>query len=374
MSNYRSIEKILIRPDDSIRQAADCINRNREGLAALVVDENRQLLDVVTDGDIRRAILNGLDLDMPVSVLRERKHQTASTEPIFASDSLSKEDIYRIMQTTGVTQIPIVDNYAKVIDLAKLSDFIPDEASGFQAVVMAGGFGTRLLPLTTDTPKPMLPVGDRPLLEITIENLKSAGIRQVNVTTHFLPDKIKGHFGDGSKFGIDINYVDEGTPLGTAGALSMMSEISEPLLVINGDILTRIDFKAMLAFHREHEAGLTVAVRKYDVKVPFGVMDCSGATVTGVREKPTMSFFVSAGIYLLEPSLCKLIKPGVRLDMPDFINELILSQHKVVSFPVVEYWLDIGQHVDYAQAQMDIKSGLLNGKKKGDPASNGGKE
>src|ERR1044072_3325114 len=170
-----------------------------------------------------------------------------------------------------------------------------------RAVIMAGGYGTRLLPLTDQIPKPMLPVGDRPLLEIIVDQLKEAGIRQVNVATHYKSEAISDHFKNGEDFGVDIRYVKEDQPLGTAGALSLLEESDEPLLVINGDILTRVDFHAMLNFHREHAADLTVAVRQYEFRVPYGVIDTDGVAVTGISEKPMVRQFINAGIYLLNP-------------------------------------------------------------------------
>jgi len=358
--NSADIRALCIGPEDSIKLAADCINRSRRGLAALVVDKGGKLLDVVTDGDIRRAILEGLSLDTPVSALKMRKDSSGFPEPVVATVGLAKAEVLRLMRERSVQLLPLVDERGCVVDIVKLADLVPEPLSlNVQAVVMAGGLGARLRPLTADTPKPMLPVGNKPLLELTIANLRAAGINRVSVTTHFLPEKIRDHFGDGSDFGVQISYINEDTPLGTAGALSMIEKIDEPLLVINGDILTKVDFGAMLAFHREHHAALTVAVRQYDLQVPFGVMECSGALVTGVREKPTYNFFVNAGIYLLEPEACRMIPQGNRFDMPDLISDLIKAKRKVVSFPVTEYWIDIGQHLDYARAQEDVEGELF---------------
>jgi NDP-sugar pyrophosphorylase family protein len=224
---------------------------------------------------------------------------------------------------------------------------------------MAGGFGTRLLPLTEDLPKPMLPLGDQPLLELTIRKLQQANIRYVNITTYYLPEKISDYFGDGKEFGVEINYVNEDEPLGTAGALGLLAIPDEPLLVINGDIITQVDFRSMLSFHRTHQADLTVGVRQYEVQVPYGVMECEGVHVKQVREKPTYHYLVNAGIYLLEPTVYRYINRGERFDMPDLIRHLIEEGRTVVSFPIVEYWLDVGQHKDYEQAQLDMEEGRI---------------
>jgi len=228
-----------------------------------------------------------------------------------------------------------------------------------EAVIMAGGFGTRLQPLTNDTPKPMLPVGGRPLLEVAVSQLQRAGIRRVNVTTHYLPDKIVNHFGDGRRFGVELNYVNEESPLGTAGALQLLEPWSTTLLVMNGDILTDVNIRSLLSYHREHDAAFTVAVRQYEFRVPYGVVEGEEGMVRAIVEKPELSFFVNAGIYLIEPEVREFISPGFRLDMPDLVRSLIDAGRRVANFPVREYWLDIGRHTDYEQAQQDIRNGKV---------------
>ena len=225
---------------------------------------------------------------------------------------------------------------------------------------MAGGSGTRLRPLTEDLPKPMLPVGDRPLMEVIIDQLRQSGIGRVNITTHYLPEKITDYFGNGENFGVELNYVSEDRPLGTAGSLGLIDWPRETLLVINGDILTKVNFRAMLDYHQEHRADITVGVRKYDIQVPYGVVECEDQRVCRLREKPNLSFFVNAGIYMLEPSVNEHIPNGQHYDMTDLIERLIHKGRSVVSFPIVEYWLDIGEPSDYERAQKDMKNGGIN--------------
>jgi NDP-sugar pyrophosphorylase family protein len=222
---------------------------------------------------------------------------------------------------------------------------------------MAGGEGARLRPLTADLPKPMLPMGGRPLMERILERLEQSGIRRVSITTHYRAEKIVEHFGDGSAFGIELSYVNEDRPLGTAGALALMEAPKETILVMNGDILTQLDFRAMYSYHHEHCADLTVAVRSYQIQVPFGVIESEGADVTAIKEKPELSFFVNAGIYLVEPSALALIPPRQPFDMTDLIHLLLEREKRVVSFPIHEYWLDVGEHQSYAQAERDLTSG-----------------
>jgi NDP-sugar pyrophosphorylase family protein len=213
------------------------------------------------------------------------------------------------------------------------------------------------MPLTQDLPKPMLPVGGRPLMEHIIEQLQHAGIRHVNVSTHYKAEKIIEHFGNGEAFGVDLQYVNEDRPLGTGGALGLMRPADETQLVINGDIFTQVDFRAMLSFHRENEAEMTVAVRRYEMQVPYGVVECEGARVSRLVEKPQAAFLVNAGIYLLEPSVYPFIPKGQRFHMTELIRWLLDAGRRVISFPIREYWMDVGHHGDYARAQDDVQSG-----------------
>ena len=205
----------------------------------------------------------------------------------------------------------------------------------------------------------MLSVGGRPLMEVILEQLRQVGIRRVNLATHYKGEMISEHFGDGKDFGVEIRYVEEDQPLGTAGALSLMGESHEPILVMNGDILTRVDFRAMLEFHRNHQADMTVAVRRYEFSVPYGVVESDGVAVIGISEKPVVQHLINAGIYLLNPEVCQLIPKGQRYDMPDLITRMVGEGQRVISFPVHEYWLDIGRVEDYRRALNDIKSGKV---------------
>ena len=351
------LEKFFVAPDSSIRKVMDCIDRNAKGIA-LVVDEERHLLGTITDGDIRRAILDGVDVDLPVQTLLDQKSSTPYPEPITAPAGTSESGLLNLMQQHVIQQIPLLEE-GRVVDLALLSEMLPEQELSLDAVVMAGGYGTRLRPLTEDLPKPMLPVGGQPVMELILDQLRRAGIQQVNISTHYLPEKIKEHFGDGQSWGVNLNYVKEDRPLGTAGALGLMDAPNSPLLVINGDIVTTVDFKAMLKYHRKHHADLTVGVRQYDLEVPYGVLECEGRHVRRLREKPKYNFLVNAGIYLLEPAVHQYIPNGQHFDMTDLIEILIEKGHSVVSFPIVEYWLDIGQPVDYKQAQEDVRNGKV---------------
>lgn len=328
------------------------INDNGKGIA-LVVNADGRFLDTVTDGDLRRAVLAGLDLKQSVSLLRERRKSAPVTAPEHTPAAAQIE----MMRRHGLRHLPLLDGDGRVARLSAWSDFLEDESlePGLSAVVMAGGQGTRLRPLTETTPKPLLPVGDKPVLERTIGQLRDAGVRQVFVATHYKPEAFSGHFGNGQSFGVSIDYIEEDQPLGTAGALASLAP-SEPLLVINGDIVTELNYRALHAFHQESHAELTVGVREYEFKVPFGVIDTDGVVVRGIKEKPVQRFFVNAGVYLMQPEVCRLVPKGCRFDMTDLIDALLERGRHVVAFPIREYWIDIGQMDDYERAQTDVKT------------------
>jgi dTDP-glucose pyrophosphorylase/CBS domain-containing protein len=348
------LRKVIIPPGLTISLAVPILDRAGLGIL-LLCDEDRKLLGVLTDGDIRRAILHNISFNKPCSAIATRK-------PLTAPPNVSPGEAMHLMdcgRSFVINHLPLIDEGGRIVALLLRRDLVSESELRLSAVIMAGGFGKRLFPLTRDIPKPMLPVGDRPLMQRTVERLRDAGISRVNVTTHYHHDKIAEHFGDGREFGVEMNYVTEDQPLGTAGALALMEAPDEPLLVINGDILTQVDFRAMLAYHREHEADLTVGMRNFDFQVPYGVLECEGAMVRHVREKPKLCFLANGGIYLLEPSVYPWIAAGERCDMTDLIQRLIDADRRVIGFPITEYWLDIGRPNEYAKAQKDVTDGTL---------------
>lgn len=351
----KDIEKLFVYRENSVYEAMNVIQRGKVEMA-LLVDEDRRLIATITDGDIRRALLIGLDTnDCAERLLENRIH--SNNKPVFEAVGTPPDELLKIMRQKTLRHIPLIDEDGRVVELAWISELIEEVGMPLSAVVMAGGFGTRLYPLTEDVPKPMLPVGDQPLLERIIEQLQQSGIERVHLTTHYKKDIIAEHFGDGSKFGLEIRYLEEEQPLGTAGALCLLEAPTEPLLVINGDILSQVNFSAMLNFHREHEADMTVAVRQHESPIPFGVVEVDGIKVTGITEKPVITHFVNAGVYLLDPVVCGFIPKDQTYDMTDLITRALAEGKRVICFPVHEYWLDIGELTDYEQAQIDIKDG-----------------
>lgn len=352
---YKDVFTFCVAADCEIQEVVRRMNENRLGII-LVVAENRRLVGTVTDGDIRRALLAKIEFEKPVQVLLDKKEGTPYSKPLTALAGQGRDVYLKQLKAHSVLHLPIVDKESRVVGLVTTDEFAEGPLPGLQAVVMAGGLGTRLYPLTEDIPKPMLPVGEKPLLEIIIDQIRKVGIHQVNITTHHKPEKIKSHFGSGKNFGVELNYVSEDKPLGTAGALGLLESTQDTLLVINGDVLTRVDFKAMVQYHREHAADLTVGVRSFDFKVPYGVIECEGSIVKSLKEKPLMNFLVNAGIYLLEPSVHRHIPVGEHCNMTDLIERLVQEKLNIVSFPIHEYWLDIGNHAEYLKAQEEVQN------------------
>lgn len=335
------------------------INDNGQGIA-LVVDAHGRLISTITDGDLRRAILAGMDLHQPVREWLGRSSKPRT--PVTASAGMPRRELLRLMRKVELRHIPLLDGTGRVVDLACLSDLIPTRQAdelGLSAVVMAGGQGTRLRPLTEHTPKPMLPVGEKPVIERIVGQLRDAGIRRLHLATHYKADVFSDHFGSGAAFGVAINYVAEEVPLGTAGVLSTLRDGKESLLVVNGDILTRLNYRAFVEFHRENGADMTVGLRRYDIDIPYGVVQTDGIVVQGLQEKPTQKLFVNAGIYLVEPAAAQYVPDGKRFDMTDLIAALLSDGRRVVGFPIGEYWLDIGKPDDYERAQLDARNGAL---------------
>lgn len=350
------LSNLLLTTDATIREAMTAIDHNRKGIV-LLVDEDNHLQTTVTDGDIRRAILNGIDLDSSLKTLSESKQKNTVSKSVTALQGTPTEELLQIMHHHCIRQIPILDDDDRVVDLITMDDLLPESELPLNAVIMAGGYGKRLRPLTENLPKPMLPVGDRPLLERTIDRLRSSGIKRVQISTHYMKDKITNYFGNGEAFGVELNYVTEEQPLGTAGALGLMDVSDDPILVMNGDILTQVDFRAMLDFHRDHDADMTIAVRQYDMEVPYGVVETNGVHVKRIVEKPRIQNFINAGIYLLSPEAHRSIPDSRRFDMPELIEKLLNENRIVICFPVREYWKDIGKFDDYRQAEMDFANG-----------------
>jgi dTDP-glucose pyrophosphorylase len=343
-----------VSPDASIQECIACIDRNK-GIA-LATDSDGRLVGTVTDGDVRRAILGGQSLEAPVRELLARKVDWPRREPITAPSGTPKDMLVQTMLDNKVRAIPLMDSDHRPVQVVTLDELLPKHLPSLRAVIMAGGRGQRLSPLTDSVPKPMLAVGNRPLLERIVQQLERSGIRKVYLATHYKADFIAAHFQDGKAFGVDIEYLTEDRPLGTAGALGLLQRPTEPVLVMNGDILTGLDVHALLDYHLSHKSEMTVVVREFNVTIPYGVVHngLDSLTITAVVEKPNFRYFINAGIYVLSPEVWSAIPRAEPCDMPELISRLIAQGRKPISFPTREYWLDIGQIQDYERACLEV--------------------
>lgn len=315
----------------------------------LVVDQEGRLLGTVTDGDVRRGLMRRLSMEASVTEVMNASPLALAVDAIDAVAS-------RLLQEKGVALAPVIDAERRVIGLYPDAP-APAPVRNNLVVIMAGGRGVRLAPLTHTCPKPMLKVGGRPLLETIIERLRAQGFRRFRLAVNYLAEIIEDHFGDGSAFGVEIEYLRETEPLGTAGALSLLHERpTEPFLVMNGDVLTRMSFGDLLDFHQDHALLASVCVREHSFQSPHGVVETDGVFMTAIREKPTFRWHASAGVYCLSPDALAQAPSEGMFDMPDLLAALAIQPGRVGAFPIHEYWLDIGRPPDFEAAQGEAPS------------------
>lgn len=347
-------KNVLIKPTSTLRDALEIIN-NEALRVVLVVDERNSLLGVVTDGDIRRGLLKNFPLTAEVT-------QVMNTSPLTADIDTPKEELIEVMESKSVLSIPLMSD-GKVVGLETLHSVLRHPTYQNPVFLMAGGFGTRLRPLTDECPKPMLNIGGKPILETVIRSFIKAGFVNFYISTHYMPEQIEQYFGDGSALGVKITYVHEESPLGTGGALGLLPKDLPkdlPLIMMNGDVLTKVDFQRLLAFHTEHQADATMCVREYDYQIPYGVINGEGNKITSMIEKPVQRFFVNAGIYVVSPRVIHSVPENHHIDMPRLLEQHMKERENILMFPIHEYWLDIGRMDDFNRAQADIHTlGIL---------------
>jgi dTDP-glucose pyrophosphorylase len=320
---------------------------------ALVLDGESRLLGIVTDGDIRRGLLRGIPLSGLATDVMNRT-------PVWASASLSRAERLQLMRQKSIKQLPLLDGSGQLIGLETFDDLLETPHYPNPVLIMAGGLGERLGALTRDLPKPMLNVGGRPLLETIVRNVVQQGFRNIFISVNYKAELIQNHFGDGSAFGAAIQYIHEAERLGTAGALGLLPAPPDlPVVVMNGDILTTINYGALLDFHNCTPAEATMAVREHKVHVPYGVVTTSEGYLQTIREKPTESWFVSAGIYVIGRAALDHIERGVRIDMPTVLERIVANKGRVAIYPIREYWLDIGRMEDFEQAHAEFHEVFL---------------
>ena len=339
----QSWRKALLPATATLQQAIRNLNDSALQII-LVVSDHDTLLGTLTDGDIRRGLLRGLDLNSPIDLLMTR-------EPLVIPEGMPRSTVLKLMQTNRIHQLPVVDHQRHVVGLRVWDELhTPGQRSNVM-VIMAGGLGTRLRPYTEDCPKPLLPVGGKPMLEHIIERARAEGFHRIVLAINYLGHMIEQHFGDGSRWQVQIEYLREEAPLGTAGAIALLDpRPSLPLLVSNGDVLTDIRYGELLEFHCRHGAAATMAVRLHEWQHPFGVVRTNGVDIVGFDEKPVARTHINAGIYVLEPSAIDSLKVGEPCDMPTLFSRLRAGNARTIVYPMHEPWLDVGREADLARA------------------------
>ncbi len=314
----------------------------------LVVNEEGQLEGTISDGDIRRGLLRGLDLKSPIDSIVYRN-------PIVVSPEIKRETVRQLMGVNKIQQVPVVDAQNNVIGLHLWDEVAIPPARNNLMVIMAGGKGTRLRPYTEHCPKPMLPVSGKPMLEHIIERAKSEGFSQFVLATHYLGHIVEEYFGNGDRMQVQIDYVREQSPLGTAGALGLLNTSPEaPFVVTNGDVLTDIHYGELLDFHIRHNAAATMAVSVHEWQHPYGVVQTKGVDIIGFEEKPVRRSYINAGIYALNPEVLSFLDVNSRCDMPNLFERLQAKTKRTIAYPIHERWLDVGRDDDLITARLTL--------------------
>lgn len=337
---------VIVSPDTTLGEAIAKVDS--AGLqVALVLAADTSLLGILTDGNIRRAILAGKGLQVPVSTVM-------NVRPTTVTASTPRDEMLALMRRKVLHHLPVVDDAGRIVGLVTLDEIIGASHRPNWVVLMAGGLGTRLQPLTDDCPKPLLEVGGKPILETILESFAEQGFKQIFLSVNYKAEMIRNHFGSGDRWGVQVEYLHEGPHLGTAGALSLLPERpTAPVVVMNGDLLTRPNFDNILQFHLAQGAVATMVVREYDFQVPYGVVRLNGTRIESIEEKPVQKFFVNAGIYVLSPKALEYLPAGTCFDMPVLFEQLVAAGKTVSAYPLREYWLDIGRLDDFERAQRE---------------------
>lgn len=333
-------EYYLIDSNATIKKAMENIDRNRIG-AVFVTNEEKVLLGTITDGDVRRALLKGYKLEDRIENIYNKNFK-------YITHIYDKKKVKEYMLKYGIRQLPLVDENKKILDLIFFNDIICYDKKENYVFVMAGGLGARLRPLTDKIPKPMLTVGDKPILELIIEQFREYGYTNFIISLNYKGEIIENYFRDGSNFNVNIEYVKENKKLGTAGSISLAKDkLNKPFIVINGDILTGIDFDAFLNYHISNDFDITVGTRNYEVKIPYGVMTTENAIIKSLQEKPIYSYHINGGIYVINPYILKFLPYNEYYNMTDFIENVITRGYRAGIYNITDYWADIGQIKDY---------------------------
>lgn len=343
MINMNRLTNSCVRPGQLLSEALQALDGPTVGLA-IVIDENEKVLGILTDGDVRRALIKENRLDVPLDPY-------IKYDFFFVSESEARVAVLDLMQALKIKHVPILGIDRSLRGLHLMHDMLGAEKLPNSAVIMAGGKGTRLLPITENIPKPMIPVAGRPILERLVLHLVGCGITRIYLSVNYMSEIIVNHFGDGNRFGCDIIYLHETEELGTGGSLSLLPAIpTDPILVLNGDLVTQLDFASMLAFHTASGSSATIGYRPYTHQVPFGCLDIQNKLVIAIQEKPILERSVNAGIYVLSPSVLELV-PSKFFPITDLFQTLLDRGDKVGSYEITTDWTDVGQHNDLRKAR-----------------------
>jgi dTDP-glucose pyrophosphorylase len=341
---------VVVSKDTLLKDAIAKIDASRLQVA-LVLGADDSLLGILTDGDVRRAILAGKELQVPVS-------EVMTTRPTVVSVHTPRDEMLALMRRKSFHHLPLLDDAGRVAGLATLDELIGVTARPNWVVLMAGGLGRRLSPLTDERPKPLLAVGGKPILETILESFADQGFKRLFLSVNYKADMIRSHFGDGDRWGVKVEYLSETARLGTAGALSLLPEKPTlPIVVMNADVLTRMNFDSLLQFHTAQHAVATMAVREYDFQVPYGVVRLDATHIKAIEEKPVQKFFVNAGVYALSPEALDQVPPQTFFDMPTLFERLIDARKTTAAYPLRENWLDIGRLDEFERAQTEWAKG-----------------
>ena len=336
--------EILVSKSDSMQNAIKIMHTGGWQVA-LVIDDNKRLVGMITDGDLRRALIKNLPLDVSVQ-------EIMNPNPISMNRNTPNSEILSTMKKDDLKHMPLIDDNGILSGILAIEDFIKSDEFENPVLIMAGGFGKRLHPITKDIPKPMLKIANQPILEIILKRFISQGFKNFFLSVHFKPEAIRTYFGDGKKWGANIHYIHEANPLGTAGSISLMPDIDNnlPIIVTNGDLLTRVNYQHLLDFHSNHNGGISMCIKDHNVEVPYGVVEIENDSLIGIEEKPIKRFFVNAGIYCLDAEIKNLVNENEHIDMTDLIDRYIATDGKVNTFPLFENWQDIGARDEYEKA------------------------
>ena len=344
----KSWKKALLSRNSSLQDAIHCLNNSLLQIV-IVVESDGKLVGTLTDGDIRRGLLRGLSM-------KDSIESVVQKEPMVVPQKISQEEIIRLMRTNEIRQLPVVDQSKKVIGLHLLDNLLEPEKRENQMIIMAGGAGTRLRPHTESCPKPMLPIDGKPILEYIIERAKAEGFQHFILAVHYLGNVVKDYFDDGSRWNVQIDYLHEKNPLGTAGAMNLLQpKPNLPFIVSNGDVLTNIKYGDLLDYHIRYDADATMAVRLHEDRHPYGVVLTKGIDFISLEEKPIIRNHVNAGVYAFSPSSLEQLKIGKHCDMPNLFMRLKENNFRTIVYPTHEPWIDIGHEDDLKKAKLDNK-------------------